>query len=180
MVFRDVEAYLEGTISADLLAEGSTPDDYMADYASSNPNTDDEPIERRHQSQALLALTFPDDVGWLAFDVRGVYASVLSAIEHHEGSKGVERSHRQHNALLRCVVGSPFHGVSSVDRSCLTTTVKELAHAIYADRAFDRLPILADALEEAGRTDEAILAHCRGPGPHVRGCWVVDLLLGKA
>jgi hypothetical protein len=59
------------------------------------------------------------------------------------------------------------------------STVTELAQAIYTDRAFDRLPILADALEEAGCTDAAILEHCRGPGPHVRGCWVVDLLLGK-
>ena len=42
-----------------------------------------------------------------------------------------------------------------------------------------RLPILADALEEAGCTDADMLAHCRGPGPHVRGCWVVDLVLGK-
>ncbi len=42
-----------------------------------------------------------------------------------------------------------------------------------------RLALLADALEDAGCTDADILAHCRGPGPHVRGCWVVDLLLGK-
>ena len=54
-----------------------------------------------------------------------------------------------------------------------------LAQSLYADRAFDRLPILADALEEAGCTDADILAHCRGPGPHVRGCWVVDLILRK-
>jgi hypothetical protein len=54
-----------------------------------------------------------------------------------------------------------------------------LAQGIYADRAFDRLPILADALEEAGCTDAVMLAHCRGPGPHVRGCWAVDLILGK-
>jgi hypothetical protein len=54
-----------------------------------------------------------------------------------------------------------------------------LAQAIYDDRAFDRLPILADALEEAGCDTADILAHCRGPGPHVRGCWVVDLILGK-
>jgi hypothetical protein len=58
-------------------------------------------------------------------------------------------------------------------------TVVTLAKAIYEDRAFDRLPILADALEDAGCTDADILAHCRQPGPHVRGCWVVDLLLGK-
>jgi hypothetical protein len=54
-----------------------------------------------------------------------------------------------------------------------------MAEVIYADRAFDRLPILADALEEAGCTDQAVLDHCRGPFPHVHGCWVVDLILGK-
>ena len=58
-------------------------------------------------------------------------------------------------------------------------TVRRLAQTIYAERAFDRLPILADALEDAGCDNADILAHCRGPGPHVRGCWVVDLLLGK-
>ena len=59
-------------------------------------------------------------------------------------------------------------------------TVVQLAQVIHNDRAFDRLPILADALEDAGCTDPDTLAHCRGPGPHVRGCWVVDLLLGKS
>ena len=54
-----------------------------------------------------------------------------------------------------------------------------LAQAIYEERRFGDLPVLADALEEAGCTDADILSHCRGPGPHVRGCWVVDLLLGK-
>jgi hypothetical protein len=58
-------------------------------------------------------------------------------------------------------------------------TIQQLARTIYDDHTFERLPILADALEEAGCTDAAILGHCRGPGPHVRGCWVVDLLLGK-
>jgi hypothetical protein len=58
-------------------------------------------------------------------------------------------------------------------------TIPKLAQAIYNERAFDRLPVLADALEEAGCADPDILAHCRGPGPHVRGCWVVDAILGK-
>lgn len=58
-------------------------------------------------------------------------------------------------------------------------TVVKLAQAIYDERAFDRLPILADALEDAGCTNQDILAHCRGGGEHSRGCWVVDLLLGK-
>jgi hypothetical protein len=57
--------------------------------------------------------------------------------------------------------------------------VASMAQTIYDDRAFERMPILADALEDAGCTEAAIIDHCRGPGPHVRGCWVVDLLLQK-
>jgi hypothetical protein len=60
-----------------------------------------------------------------------------------------------------------------------TSDVLALASGIYAERAFDRMPILADAMEEAGCDDADVLAHCRGAGPHVRGCWVVDLVLGK-
>jgi hypothetical protein len=54
-----------------------------------------------------------------------------------------------------------------------------LARGIYAERAFDRLPILADALQDAGCDNADVLAHCRGRGPHVLGCWVVDRLLKK-
>ncbi len=48
------------------------------------------------------------------------------------------------------------------------------------DRAFDRMPILADALQDAGCDNLNILNHCRQPGEHVRGCWVVDLLTGRS
>ncbi|MCI0456543.1 MAG: hypothetical protein L0Z62_06140 [Gemmataceae bacterium] len=58
-------------------------------------------------------------------------------------------------------------------------TIPHMAQALYDDRRFEEMPLLADALEEAGCTDSDILSHCRGPGPHVRGCWVIDLLLGK-
>jgi hypothetical protein len=88
-------------------------------------------------------------------------------------------SERSAQAKLSCdVFGNPFRLVTP-DRSWLTPTVTSLAQAIYDDRAFDRLPILADALEDAGCTNQDILEHCRGGGEHVRGCWVVDLLLGK-
>ncbi len=80
--------------------------------------------------------------------------------------------------LVRDIFGNPFRPVA-VDPSWLTSTVTSLATSIYAERAFDRMPILADALEEAGCDHADILTHCRGDGPHVRGCWVVDLLLGK-
>jgi hypothetical protein len=79
--------------------------------------------------------------------------------------------------LFREVYGTPFRPVR-LNRKWLTPTVIGLADAMTADGAFDRLPILADALEEAGCDDADILGHARGPGPHVRGCWVVDLVRG--
>jgi hypothetical protein len=80
--------------------------------------------------------------------------------------------------LLRCLFGNPFRS-NAIDPRWLTSTVVDLAQAIYDERAFDRMPILADALMDAGCDNEEIIAHCRKPGPHVRGCWVVDLILGK-
>jgi len=81
--------------------------------------------------------------------------------------------------LLRDIFGNPFRPVA-FDPAWRTATATSLAEAIYADRAFDRLPILADALEDAGCTSADVLEHCRQPGEHVRGCWVVDLVLAKS
>jgi hypothetical protein len=58
-------------------------------------------------------------------------------------------------------------------------TVRRLAQAVYRDRRFEALPVLADALEEAGCDAPDLLVHCRAPGSHVRGCWVLDLLTGR-
>lgn len=80
--------------------------------------------------------------------------------------------------LARDLFGNPFRPVA-FDPAWRATTALAIARDIYDDRAFDRLPILADALEDAGCTNEEILNHCRQPGEHVRGCWVVDLVLGK-
>jgi hypothetical protein len=82
------------------------------------------------------------------------------------------------SALLRDIFGNPFRPVT-FDPRWRSETAVSLASAIYEERAFDRLPILADALEEAGCDHADVLAHCRGPGPHVRGCWVVDLVLDR-
>jgi hypothetical protein len=84
--------------------------------------------------------------------------------------------------LLRDIFGDPFRR-SSVEPTWLAWedgTVVRLARGIYDERAFNRLPLLADALLDAGCDDEIILDHCRSGGPHVRGCWVVDLILGRA
>lgn len=98
----------------------------------------------------------------------------------HEGKQTTEEGSQCQ--LLRDIFGYPFRPVR-LDPSWLAWSdgiIVRLAHAIYDERAFDRLPILADALEEAGCTDAYILNHCRQPGEHVRGCWVIDLINGKS
>lgn len=80
--------------------------------------------------------------------------------------------------LLRDIFGNPFRPVS-IDASRLTPTVTALAQSIYDERTFDRLPTLADELERAGCDNRDVLEHCRGPGPHMRGCWALDLVLRK-
>lgn len=80
---------------------------------------------------------------------------------------------------MRDVVGNPFRPVV-VDPSWLTPAVVSLAKQIYDSRNFSLMPSLSDALQDAGCEEEDILNHCRSAGPHVRGCWVVDLVLGKS
>jgi len=82
-------------------------------------------------------------------------------------------------ALLRDIFGPMPFRPPSLDPSWLTPAVVELSQVIYDDKCFDRVSVLADALEEAGCDNEEALRHLRGPGPHVRGCWAVDRMLGK-
>jgi hypothetical protein len=84
--------------------------------------------------------------------------------------------------LVRDVMGNPFRPVR-VNPEWLARDgglVPRLARGIYEERAFERMPVLADALEEAGCDDPEMLAHAREQGDHVRGCWLLDALLGKA
>jgi hypothetical protein len=84
--------------------------------------------------------------------------------------------------LLRCIFGNPFRPIS-IDSNWLSWhdgLLVSMARQMYESRDFSDLPILADALEEADCLNQDTLAHCRSGGEHVRGCWVVDLLLGKS
>jgi hypothetical protein len=87
--------------------------------------------------------------------------------------------HREQAALVHCLFGNPFR-LRPVCAAWLTREVRALADGIYAERAFDRMPFLADALEASGCTNADLIAHCRSGREHARGCWVVDLLLDKA
>jgi hypothetical protein len=100
--------------------------------------------------------------------------------EAWEAAANLER--QKQSDSLRCVFGNPFWLVA-VESGWLAWNggmVPALAQAVYEDYRFDRMPILADALEEAGCTAAPLLAHCREPHEHVRGCSVLDLLLGRA
>jgi hypothetical protein len=85
-------------------------------------------------------------------------------------------------AIIRELFSNPFRPSRPLSPAVLAWsdgTVRRMVEGIYEERAFDRLPILADALLDAGCDDEELIAHCRGEGPHVRGCWAVDLILRK-
>jgi hypothetical protein len=105
---------------------------------------------------------------YLAFKTTSQFVAPLSV------EQGIQAS------MLRDIFGPlPFRPII-LDRAWLTPSVKALVQTIEAEHNFSGLPILADNLEEADCTSGDILSHCRGPGEHVRGCWVVNLLLGKS
>ena len=100
-----------------------------------------------------------------------------------QGGEPVEQ--QEQIGLLKELFANPFRP-RSVDAAWLTPTVVQVARGAYEDRQLPAgtldiasLAVLADALEDAGCSDPDILGHLRGPGPHVRGCWVVDLILAK-
>jgi hypothetical protein len=95
-----------------------------------------------------------------------------------EGYGNIDHLFRRRHFHLLLDIGNPFQPLVFAPHWRSETAVS-LATGIYDERAFDRLPILADALEEAGCDNADVLAHCRGDGPHARGCWVVDGVLGR-
>jgi hypothetical protein len=95
--------------------------------------------------------------------------------------EAVQSERDTHVLVMRDIFGNPFQA-ADIAQDWLHFNkgiVPSIARAVYDERRWEDMPVLADALEDAGCTDADILNHCRGPGPHVRGCWVVDLLLGK-
>ena len=108
-------------------------------------------------------------------------------VEKHEQVKAVESGHQAD--LLRDIVGSPFRPPPAFDPTLRTMNgpVVRMAEPAYEERTLPdgtlqpgRLALLADALEGAGSNEFYLLAHLRSPGPHVRGCWALDVVLGKS
>lgn len=95
------------------------------------------------------------------------------------GSEELRDEHlRLQATIFRDIVGNALDPVA-FDSRWRTDDTLGLARGIYIDRAFTRLPLLADALMDAGCADDRLIGHCRSNGPHTRGCWAVNLVLGK-
>jgi hypothetical protein len=123
-----------------------------------------------------------DHLRYVALMLYREFCSSSTAIHAVQASAGLEdgAGERCEQArLMRCIFGNPFRPVI-LDQTWRTSNVMDLARGIYDERAFDLLSILADALEESGCHDAEILDHCRGPRTHARGCWLLDLVLGKS
>lgn len=105
-----------------------------------------------------------------------IAAGLLDDRPEHEHVAAEERAQCD---LVRCIFGNPFWKVA-FDPSWQTSDATAIARGMYESRDFSAMPVLADALQDAGCSDETVLGHCRDAShAHVRGCWVVDLVLGK-
>jgi hypothetical protein len=132
------------------------------------------PAARAAQVVSVLLLRTRGAFADLSVDASGPEAELyLGAPE-----RWTDEVRRHCLATLRDIFGNPFRPVA-FSPDWRTDTAVSLARAMYESREFGAMPILADALQDAGCDNDDILSHCRGAGPHVRGCWVVDLVLGK-
>jgi len=154
---------------AEQYADGEVPEHAVEDAASGGHDGSGGPTEAAFWCCA-------ED----AFDAASFVS--VQARSTDEGRSPADKSWKA--ALVRDLFGNPFHPVT-LDPAWRTSTVISLAQAAYQERNLpsgelptDQLAVLADALEDAGCTNPALLEHLRGPGPHVRGCWPIDFILG--
>ncbi|WP_158264790.1 hypothetical protein [Blastopirellula marina] len=167
--------------------------DYCASYGEEVGPFDAEFVAAGHAAQAVsyaVSKTYNvvfDEPGEAFDSLHLVIDYATKAAADHEvmgWSPSEESAARERAAqaeLMREIVGNPFLP-AAVEPAWLLhndSQVLEIAQTIYRDRAFDRMPELAAALESAGCTSDEILTHCRQPTDHVRGCWVLDLLLDQ-
>ena len=129
----------------------------------------------------LVSMLCREDISRATSAVELAARCEANLIDQH----GLNAIKQKQGLLLREILGNPFRPIT-INPSWLTPTVLTLAQSAYDERILPsgeldpaRLAVLSDALEEAGCNNADILAHCREPGDHVRGCWVVDLILGK-
>ena len=179
--------YLDALDAAEAHADGAITDGALEGaYKAARAIADiPKPLPAGDSTRAMEYADWVGAHAAAALCVRDMDAAAAASVARWEPGvligPGVELSHEVHAAqsdLVRDVFGNPFRP-SAIDPAWRTSTVLALARGMYESRDFGAMPILADALQDAGCDSGDVLSHCRGSGPHVRGCWVVDLVLGK-
>ncbi len=129
-------------------------------------------------TRAAESIARADD-GWpFRTHIDDIIRATLEAAEYQPFGFSTEGTEANLCELFRDIFGNPFRAVVVLPE-WRTDPVLALSRRMYGSRDFSAMPVLADALQDAGCDSPDVLDHCRGPGPHVRGCWVVDLILGK-
>jgi hypothetical protein len=170
------ERYAEGEGEGRLASARSDANDAVraADYAARDA------AGQAAAEAAVAAARALDPDAWYAARCGAYYAR--RAVGLFAGAEAEAREAAHQCRLLRCALGNPFRTPAPPDPAWLRwnrRTALRLAHAIYDEGRFEEVSVLGDALEDAGCADAGLLGHLREPGPHARGCWPVDLLLGK-
>ena len=183
------ERFADGTVSvAEFLKAEADIRELMTDLEPRWRTSDGAERVTLHPTHAALALAGivcwwePQKAAWYAASNAHLDFPYLAnpGVGVHSPRRGEAEvaEKRAQCDLLREIFGNPFRSVAFAPE-WQTDSAVSLARQMYEGRDFGAMPILADALEDAGCVDELLLVHCRGPGPHARGCWAVDLVLGK-
>lgn len=155
----------------------------IQDYAIANPHYHHDAAMRlqfiRNQSMGSAAsFTASQQLGVRGAEIVTLALTNLRCWESGEHIQKFEEVNRFHADLVRDIFGNPFRPVP-LDPRWISSIVRDLARTIYDERLWERMPILGDALMDAGCDNSEVIAHCQERGPHARGCWLVDLLLGR-
>lgn len=163
-----VQRYADGLRSRSTLARARTAAAQVLDEA-----------EQADRGGALVVKWLCHDDVWMQCGgIARESADFLASRQPRHLMKAFRRLALQNRARLLRDIFNPFRPVVFAPQ-WRTSTVEVIAAGAYESQDFSALPVLADALEEAGCSEALILEHCRCGNPHVRGCWVVDLMLGK-
>jgi hypothetical protein len=171
-----VEQFAEGLVGCDALAEARRDAEDSVYVPPSIDYSGESGLDFEAAVVVAAAIKHPGAENV----IRACWAAANSQSALPPGDRGSRHTEeaRWQAAVIRDIFGNPFRYVV-FSPEWRTETAVTLARQMYESRDFSAMPILADALQDAGCDNADILAHCRGDGPHVRGCWVVDLVLGK-
>lgn len=156
--------------TAERMADGvATPEEVAEAQRVAQVALDQEPGARHWLAEVARKTVAPEPVD-AAFAFTSANEFLRDVGEPHDNEG--------HATFLRDIFGNPFIK-PQFKKKWRTDIAFALASQMYDSGDFSAMPILADALQDAGCDNDDILNHCRGPGPHVRGCWVVDLVLRR-